>query len=77
MVPVLSLADQFNQMCPHGRGNIPSGDSLYGPDHAGSYKGETKLLPHRSHTGHTSGCAVFDIISALTSTTEMLKLNEV
>ncbi|KAI3363428.1 hypothetical protein L3Q82_011574 [Scortum barcoo] len=30
--------DQFNQMCPSGRGFIPSGDSLYGVATAESYK---------------------------------------
>ncbi|XP_034079028.1 latent-transforming growth factor beta-binding protein 1 isoform X4 [Gymnodraco acuticeps] len=30
--------DQFNQMCPSGRGLIPNGDLLYGVPTAGSYK---------------------------------------
>nr|XP_033957003.1 latent-transforming growth factor beta-binding protein 1 [Pseudochaenichthys georgianus] len=30
--------DQFNQMCPSGRGLIPNGDVLYGVPTAGSYK---------------------------------------
>ncbi|XP_046886162.1 latent-transforming growth factor beta-binding protein 1 isoform X2 [Hypomesus transpacificus] len=30
--------DQFNQMCPAGRGSVPSGDSVYGVDLASSHK---------------------------------------
>ncbi|KAM6956613.1 latent-transforming growth factor beta-binding protein 1 [Aplochiton taeniatus] len=30
--------DQFNQMCPAGRGRIPNGDSVYGVSTADSYK---------------------------------------
>lgn len=43
---VCPLSDQFNQMCPSGRGFIPNGDLLYGVPTADSYKSKTKLLLH-------------------------------
>lgn len=46
----VSPSDQFNQMCPSGRGLIPNGDLLYGVPTAASYKGKTKLTPQQVQT---------------------------
>lgn len=51
---VCPLTDQFNQMCPSGRGFIPNGDLLYGVPTSDVYRGKTSLQPlHVMHINLT------------------------